>query len=381
MPAYHVSHGGRTQMPDFRYGFMHEGTMKLEDLGYNDRIETIRVENNLGGFETGRVIAEHKDRYIVGTSKGEFEAEVTGNLRFSAKCREDFPAVGDWVALTTYDPDFAVIHKVFPRFSIIKRQAVGQVGEIQIIAANVDNAFLVQAADRDFNINRLERYLTICHSSKVSPIIVLTKTDLVNEQRLAEIAGSINHRIKDIPVIAVSNETQNGFDVLKKMIVKGKTYCMLGSSGVGKSTLLNNLCGESVMKTGTISHSSNRGRHITSHRELIILRGGGMLIDNPGMREVGIADMAVGLETTFNRIAGFSMDCKFKDCTHTDEPGCRVLEAVEKGEIDRASYENYLKMKKENAYFDSTVEERRIKERSFGKIIKNYKKDMKRNSF
>ncbi len=359
----------------------YENDMSLEDLGYNDRLDKLWMEGNFKEFEIGRVVSEHKERYVVKTESGELEAEITGNLRFSANGREDFPAVGDWVALTLYDPDFSVIHGILPRFSVISRQAAGQTGEKQIIAANVDYAFLVQAVDRDFNINRLERYLTICHSSKVSPIIILTKTDLVNGQRIAEIAESINHRIKNIPVIAVSNETQKGYEVLKKWIVKGKTYCMLGSSGVGKSTLLNNLCGESVMKTGTISQSSNRGRHITSYRELIILRERGMLIDNPGMREVGIADMAVGLETTFHRIAGFSLVCKFKDCTHTNEPGCSVLEAVEKGEIDRASYENFLKMKKENAYFESTVEERRKKERSFGKMIKNYKKDIKRNGF
>ena len=165
--------------------------MKLEDFGYNDKLEKFRIENNLKDFEIGRVIAEHKERYIVKTEKGEFEAEITGNLRFSAKSREDFPAVGDWVALTTYDSDFAIIHKILPRFSIIKRQAVGQFGEIQIIATNIDYAFLVQAVDRDFNINRLERYLTICYSSKVRPIIVLSKIDLINEQKISEIIESI----------------------------------------------------------------------------------------------------------------------------------------------------------------------------------------------
>ena len=152
--------------------------MRLEDLGYNSKLEKFRIDNNLNDFEIGRVIAEHKERYIVRTTEGEFEAEITGNMRFTAKSREDFPAVGDWVALTTYDSDFAIIHKILPRFSIIKRQAVGQFGEIQIIAANIDYAFIVQAVDRDFNINRLERYLTICNSSKVSPIIVLSKIDL-----------------------------------------------------------------------------------------------------------------------------------------------------------------------------------------------------------
>jgi ribosome biogenesis GTPase len=355
--------------------------MKLEDFGYNDKLEKLRIESKLSDFEIGRVVAEHKERYIVKTENGEFEAEITGNYRFSAQSRVDFPAVGDWVALTTYDADFSIIHKTLPRLSIITRQAVGQFGEIQIIATNIDYAFLIQAVDRDFSINRLERYLTICYSSKVKPIIVLTKTDLINEQKIAELTDSIKQRIKDIPVFAISNETTDGYEALKKMIEKGKTYCMLGSSGVGKSTLLNNLSGRTLMKTDTISQSTNRGRHITSHRELIILDSGGILIDNPGMREVGIADTTSGLETTFDKIISLSQKCKFKDCTHSNEIGCSVLEAVEKGEIDIKSYENYLKMVREKAHFESTVEEKRKKDKEFGKVIKNYKKDMKKNSF
>jgi ribosome biogenesis GTPase len=299
-------------------------------------------------------------------------------MRFTAKNREDFPAVGDWVALTTYDSDFAIIHKILPRFSTIKRQAVGQFGEIQVIAANIDYAFIVQAIDRDFNINRLERYLTICNSSKVSPIIVLSKTDLLEEQKITEILESIKSRIKDVPVIAISNETQDGYEAIKATIEKGKTYCMLGSSGVGKSTLLNNLSGKTIMRTDTISQSTNRGKHVTSHRELIVLGNGGILIDNPGMREVGIADSTGGLEITFDTIINLSLNCKYKDCTHINETGCSVLEAVEKGELDKASYDNYLKMEREKAHFESTIAEKRKKEKIFGKIIKDYhKRDVK----
>ena len=355
--------------------------MKLKDLGYNDKLRKFSVENKLSDFEIGRVIAEHKERYIVKTENGEYEAEITGNLRFTAKSRIDFPAVGDWVALTTYDAAFSVIHKILPRQSMITRQAVGQFGEIQIIATNIDYAFLIQAVDRDFNINRLERYLTICYSAKVKPIIVLTKTDLIDQQKIAEITDSIKQRIKDVAVFAISNETQDGYEALKMNIEKGKTYCMLGSSGVGKSTLLNNLSGKTLMRTDSISVSTNKGRHITSHRELIVLESGGILVDNPGMREVGIADTSGGLETTFDRIIRLSQNCKFKDCTHTKEVGCSVIEAVENGEIDKKSYENYLKMERENAHFESTIEEKRKKDKEFGKVIKNYKKEMKKNKF
>ncbi|MCE5229391.1 ribosome small subunit-dependent GTPase A [bacterium] len=355
--------------------------MKLEELGYDPDLQKFRIENHLGEFDVGRVVAEHKERYVVRTETGEYEAEITGNMRFSARSREDFPAVGDWVTLVNCDADFCIIHKILPRFSMISRRAVGQFGEIQIIATNIDCAFLVQAADRDFNINRLERYITICHSSKVSPVVVLTKTDLIDEPKIAEIVNRIHQRIHNIPVIAISNETRNGYEALTRLIEKGKTYCMLGSSGVGKSTLLNHLSGRTVMRTDAISNRTNKGRHVTSHRELVVLDDGGILIDNPGMREVGIADAAGGLETTFDEIFGFSRNCKFKDCTHTTEAGCAVLEAVERGEIDRESYESYLKMEKEKAHFESSAAERRKKDKDFGKMLKNYKKGINKKSY
>ena len=348
--------------------------MRLEGFGYNARFEKYVIDNHLESFEIGRVIAEHKERYIVRTEKDEFESEITGNMRFTASSREDFPAVGDWVTLITADPDFAIIHKILPRFSIIKRQAVGHFGEIQVIAANVDFAFLVQAVDRDFNINRLERYLTICNSAKVSPIILLSKIDLISEQQLSELKENLKVRIKNVPVIPISNESQDGYDILKSIIEKGKTYCMLGSSGVGKSTLLNGLSGKSIMQTDTISRSTHKGRHITSHRELIVLENGGILIDNPGMREVGIADSASGLEITFDRIVSLAQNCRYKDCTHINETGCSVLEAVENGELDKASYDNFQRMEREKMHFESSAEERRKKDKEFGKIFKNYKK-------
>jgi ribosome biogenesis GTPase / thiamine phosphate phosphatase len=356
--------------------------MKLEDLGFTAGMEKFRTENNLHSFETGRVIAEHKERYIVRTTEGEFEAEITGNLRFTAKSREDFPAVGDWVALSVYDADFAIIQKILPRFSVIRRQAAGQQGEIQIIAANIDYAFIIQAVDRDFNINRLERYLTICHASKVSPVIVLSKTDLIPPSQVSEMVEKIKARVEKLPVLSISNETQEGYETIKAMIEKGKTYCLLGSSGVGKSTLINHLSGKDIMRTDTISQSTNKGRHITSHRELTVLETGGILVDNPGIREVGIADSSGGLDATFNTITRFSQYCRFKDCTHTHETGCSVIEAVEKGEIDNAAYQNFLKLEREKAHFEETVEERRRKEKIFGKILKDYsKKNVKGKKF
>ncbi|MFZ4590830.1 MAG: ribosome small subunit-dependent GTPase A [Ignavibacteria bacterium] len=355
--------------------------MGLEDFGYNESVEKLWADENIKDFDIGRVIAEHRKRYTVKTDKGEFDAEITGNMRFNANGREDYPSVGDWVAVSTFDSDSTVIHKILPRFSIIKRQAVAQYGGIQIIATNIDFAFLVQAVDRDFNINRLERYLTICNNSNVKPVIILSKIDLTDENGLNEILEIINTRIKNVPVFALSNKTKNGYEAISKFIEKGKTYCLLGSSGAGKSSLLNNLSGKSVMKTDSMSESTNKGRHVTSHRELIVLESGGILIDNPGMREVGITDTANGLEITFDKIYQLSENCRFTDCSHIHEKDCAVLEAVKSGELDKDTYENYLKMEKEKTYFESTISDRRNKDKGFGKMVKNYKKSKKKNNF
>jgi ribosome biogenesis GTPase len=353
--------------------------MNLNDLGYNNIKAIADSLDHLHGFELGRIIAEHKERYLVATVKGEVDAEITGNMRYSANGREDFPAVGDWVALIYYGQDFAIINEVLPRYSIIKRKAVGKNSEVQIIGTNIDYAFIMQSANRDFNINRLERYLTICYSSKVSPIILLTKTDLISDEELSLLSGQIKQRLENVPFVAISNETKSGYEDLKQVIKSGKTYCMLGSSGVGKSTLLNNLSGKSIMKTEAISSSSNKGRHVSTHRELTVLGNGSILIDNPGMREVGIADSTKGLDTVYDKIAVFAQRCKFNDCSHTNEKGCAVIEAVDNGEIEKSYYLNFLKLQKESAHFESSVQEKRKKDKDFGKMLKNYKKIQKRN--
>jgi len=355
--------------------------MTLEDLGYNLQLEDYRKDLNLNSFEVGRVISEHKERYVVKTAEQEYEGEIVGNLRFSAHNRSDFPAVGDWVAISEYDNNKVLIHSVFPRKTILERQAVGKQSEKQIIATNIDYAFIVQSVERDFNINRIERYLTICNTSKVNPIIILNKIDLINDTELTKLIIAVQERIKHVPVIAISNESQKGIEKLKESLLRGKTYCLLGSSGVGKSTLLNNLSGKQMMKTDTISASTQKGRHVTSHRELLVLENGGILIDNPGMREVGIADSASGLVKTFERIVELSKNCKFKDCTHTTEIDCAIIESVSNGEIDPDSYDNYLKMKKEKEHFESTIVEKRRKDKDFGKMIKQFKKIRKSNKY
>lgn len=347
----------------------------LEDFGYNNRVKVLWQDHHLDDFEPGRVLVEHKERYVVRTEDGEIDAEITGNMRFSARDRADFPAVGDWVAITPFGDDAGIIQQILPRKSMLSRQAVGQSGELQVIAANVDVALIVQAVDRDFNINRLERYLTICYSSKVTPVIVFTKTDLVDIQRITQIREAVESRIPDVKIFTISNQTQDGMDLLKHFVEKGITYCLLGSSGVGKSSLLNNLTGDEKMKTGHISHSNSKGRHVTSHRELTVLPNGGILIDNPGMREVGIIDSGEGLENTFDKIFEIAEGCRFKDCTHTTEVGCAVLEALQLGELDQDAYDNFQKMERERSHYESTVAERRMKDKNFGKMIKDMKKN------
>ena len=355
--------------------------MTNQSLGYNEGLENYRIERKLDSFEIGRVISEHKERYTVKTSSNEFDSELIGNLRFTAENRYDFPAVGDWVAFSEYDENKALIHSVYPRTSILERQAVGKKGQVQIIATNIDFGLIVQAVNRDFNLNRLERYLTICNSSKIEPIIVLSKIDLLHESELEDIINQIKSRIKGLQIITVSNQIEDGYNGINQIIQKGKTYCLLGSSGVGKSTLLNNLSGKSLMEIGQISESVNKGRHITSHRELVVLENGGILIDNPGMREVGISDLSQGLETTFETIVGISKNCKFKDCSHIHEKGCAILEAVNNGKVDPDALLNFQKIERERSHFESSITDRRKKDKDFGKMIKGIQKERRKNKY
>ncbi len=351
----------------------------LEDLGLDHITGPTITELQEQGYTIGRIVSEQKERYTVITTTGATEAEITGHMRFTASEREDFPAVGDWVALQSYESGFGIIHRILPRKTLLARQAAGRFGERQVIAANIDYAFIVQSVDRDFNLNRMERYLTLCYSAKVKPIILLTKIDLLTGEQTDAIKKQIRQRVKDVPVVAISNTTHDGYAALRETIRPRETYCLLGSSGVGKSSLINNLTGETLMKTAVISQQTSKGRHTTTHRELTILPGGGILIDNPGMREVGITESDEGIATTYQLIYKLSAQCKFTDCSHTYETGCAVKAAVQQGEIDQGAYDNYLKMEKEKAHFESTLAERRKKDKDFGKMIKNFKKNQNKN--
>lgn len=348
--------------------------MTLEDLGYNNELEDARKARGLDSFIIGRVILKHRDRFIVRTESKEYDCELVGNLRFTVSDQSELPFVGDWVAISEYDEGKALIHAVLQRSSILERKAVGKFGHTQIIATNIDVGIIIQSVNRDFSINRLERYLTICYTSKIDPIIILSKIDLIEESELKELLTQVRKRIKNVPIIPISNQTHLGIEEIKSKLTKGKTYCLLGSSGVGKSTLINTIVGRKLVKTGEISESIDRGKHVTTHRELIVFENG-VLIDNPGMREVGITDDPEGLEMTFEEILNLSQECKYSDCTHTTEDGCAVLTALKNNTLSPELYENFLKMEKERIYFESNALDRKKKGKDLGKLIKNMKKN------
>ena len=355
--------------------------MTLTELGLTNEITTWLRDNGLSDFDIGRVTQEHRERYVVSTGDSEYDAEITGNIRFSAASRADFPAVGDWVAITIYDSELAIIHKILPRKSILERQAVGKFGEIQIISTNIDVAFIIQSINNNFSINRLERYLSICYSSNIEPVLVLSKIDLSTEKEVDRAIKELETRDKKIKYILLSNITRQGLDQILDFLQKGKTYCVVGSSGVGKSTLINNLLKKNILKTGNISQSTNKGRHISDHRELFVLENGGIIIDTPGMKELGMIEDPEGIKTTFQNIYDLSLKCKFPDCKHINETGCAVVEALNNGIIDINSFNNYQRLMKEQQRFQVTIAEKRKKDREFGKMLKNYKKDMKKNKY
>lgn len=350
---------------------------RIEELGYDQQLDTYRTQHHLDELAVGRVAVEHKERYVVLTEQGEFDCELLGNLRFTAQTRADLPVVGDWVAFQIYDTDKGLIHAVYPRKNVLEREAVGRNGEKQIIASNVDYGLIVQSVNRDFSINRLERYMTICHSAQIKPIILLNKIDLMDQESLSVLINEVNSRITGFHTIPISNLTGEGLEAIKSLIQNGKTYCLLGSSGVGKSTIINSLAGTDLMKTGAISEAIDRGRHVTTHREMMVLPTGGIIIDNPGMREVGIADSSLGLEMTFEQIYELTEQCKFSDCSHQHEKGCAVLEALDRGELLESTYDHFMKLQREQAHFSATVYEKRKQDKAFGKMVKQVIKHKK----
>ena len=330
------------------------------------------MEHNEPSLITARVIAQHRGKYRVKFENKEFWATVTGKSIFTAQTQLDYPVVGDLVNIIDVGSGNAVIKEILPRKSILERKAADK-DRAQPIAANVDTVFIVQAIDRDFNLNRFERYLTIIRAGNILPILVLNKIDLITPEELEGMVLLAKGRFQDTPILTTSILIENGINSLVQAVQKGQIYCFLGSSGVGKSSLINKLLGQELLKTEEISAQTKKGKHATTHRELYELKSGAMVIDNPGMREVGLADVDVGVKSVFAEIELLSKGCKFADCTHQHEPGCAVLAAVKAGELSESKYENYIKLKKESEHYNMAKLEKRDKDRRFGQMVKSYK--------
>lgn len=347
-----------------------------QDQGYFGIIQMI-MEQHADKITEARIIAQYRGEYRVAAKNKEYWAEVTGKMMFTAETAADYPVVGDLVSITELGHDEAIIRDILPRKNMLARKIAGGHGT-QPIAANVDTAFVVQAVDRDFNLNRFERYLTLIKSCDIHPVFILNKTDLIPKDALDERISSVSERFENIPLVCTSISDNSSIDRLKDLISSGQIYCFLGSSGVGKSSLLNKLLGSDSIATKEISVSTKKGKHTTTHRELFILKDGGMIIDNPGMREIGLTDSDSGLHDVFSDIENLSSSCRFVDCTHEHEPGCAVLAAVETGELSRKKYDSYLKLKKETAFFAMTEVEKRQRDKRFGKMVKNVVKVKKK---
>jgi len=349
--------------------------MKLSNLGFDQWFEDHSASFRQDGCSFARVSAVDRGSYLLQNESGEITAELTGKLFYQVESPVDLPCVGDWVTAQYYDNDTAaVIHKVFPRKTFLRRKTAGENVDYQMIATNIDTAFIVQSCHFDFNPHRLDRYLVMAADGRVEPVVILTKTDLISRDELDQ-KISIVSSVANAKVIALSNITGIGLGDFQQTLSPGRTYCLLGSSGVGKTTLINRLIGQEVFDTKAVS-VTGEGVHTTSRRQLIVLNQGAMLIDTPGMRELGIVGAGDGVNVSFEEIVALSSHCRYANCSHENEPGCAVRSAVKSGELSENRYSSYIKLKKESEFYEMSYLDRRKKDKAFGKFIKTAKKQM-----
>lgn len=337
----------------------------MENLGLSQRFVTEATLYE--GLYIGRIVSQYKNLYKVVTENGGITAEVSGKFRFSVKTMSDYPTVGDFVMIDRNEDidGNAIIHHVLTRKSALIRRAAGTSHDEQILASNIDTVFICMSLNNDLNVRRLERYLGVAWDSGANPVIVLTKSDLCNN--LSGKLAEINTIACGVDVITTSSRNQNGYLPVKKYIDHGKTIAFVGSSGVGKSTLINRLIGENILETKEI-RDDDKGRHTTTRRELFVLPNGGIVIDTPGMRELGIE--SADLTKTFVDIEELSAKCKFNDCTHTHEPKCAVQEAINNGLLSKERFESYLKLKKEAKY--EGLNSKQIEKEKLNEIFKEF---------
>jgi ribosome biogenesis GTPase len=349
---------------------------KLNELGWSDWFEQ-RTECEPTDT-IARVAAVDREQLLLVDQTGPFRAKLAGSYLHRHNLSHELPCVGDWVCLERQPgDDFAVVRALLARKTSLRRKSAGNVIGQQMIAANVDCVVIVQSCHFDFNLKRLERYLVMVMDGGAEPYILLTKTDLVEPAALAAQVAEIRSAGIAAPIGTLSNVTQDGVEDFRRLLLPGKTYCFVGSSGVGKSTLINQLLGRELLETSAVS-GTGEGRHTTVRRELIRLAGGALVIDNPGMREFGILSAEGGLGSSHADIAALAAGCHYRDCNHTSEPGCAVRKAVHSGEISREHFENYLKLREESEFNQMSYAEKRKKDRDFGRYLKSAKKGFKR---
>jgi ribosome biogenesis GTPase len=350
--------------------------MKLRDLGFDQWFEAYSSELRLEGCSFARVSAVDRGSYLIKNEYREVPAELTGKLSYRIESSVNLPCVGDWVTANYYNNDTAaIIHRVFPRKTFLRRKTAGENVDYQMIAANIDIAYIVQSCHFDFNPHRLDRYIVMAADGHVEPIVILTKTDLISREELDQKIAIISSVTK-AKVIALSNITGIGLDEFQQTLSPGKTYCLLGSSGVGKTTLINRLIGRETFNIKAVS-GTGEGTHTTSRRQLVVLSQGAMLIDTPGMRELGILGAGDGVNMGFEEFVVLSAHCRYTNCRHEHEPGCAIRAAVENGELSEDRYSSYIKLKKESAYYEMSYLDKRKKDKAFGRFIKAAKKHMK----
>jgi ribosome biogenesis GTPase len=353
--------------------------MELHALGFDEWFQRIVINLNKSTSEIARVTRVDRGRYLVRNEQGEIHAELSGKILFAAESSGDIPCVGDWVMVDYHNAGtLAIIQDLLPRKTFLRRKAAGKKVEYQMMAVNIDTAFIIQSCDADFNLRRMERYLVMVREGNIDPVILLSKSDLITaahlDRRITEIQNSHIHA----KIIAFSNVSGAGLDTVWPLLEKGKTYCLLGSSGVGKTTLLNKLIGQELYETNPVRGKDSRGIHTTAARQLIVLQNGALLIDTPGLRELGMLGVSSSIDESFSDIQLLAEECKFNDCTHIHETGCAVLEAMDKGELDEDRYRNYLKLKKESDYHEMSYVEKRRKDKQFGRLVKSVMKHKKK---
>jgi len=348
----------------------------IEKLGFDKWFQDKIDKSKLDNFKIVRVISVNKNSFVVSDGSKDIYAELTGKFLFNSDSPLDLPTVGDWVYAQLFDDDtLAIIHEIFPRKSLLKRKTSGKKIDYQLIAANIDYAIIMQSLDSNFNLSRLERYLVMINESNITPIVFLSKSDLMDTNEIENKKNEILNLIPHIKIVSFSNNNLSEINEIRTHFIATETFCLLGSSGVGKTSLLNNLIQNDLYKTQPIREKDGRGKHTTTRRELIVLENGAIVIDNPGMRELGIMSVDSGLDDTFNEITELSKHCRYANCTHTIEKGCAILKAVELEEISTERYNNYIKIYKETLYNEMSYLEKRQKDKSFGKFMHNYNKN------